>query len=31
MRGDKVFYVSPLNWQKEEEFLDPYVDFRNAH
>ncbi len=30
-KGDKVFYVSPLNWKGKEEFFDFYVDFWNAH
>ncbi len=30
-KGDKVFYVSPLNWKGEEEFIDSYVDSWNAH
>ncbi len=30
-KGDKVFYVSPLNWRGEEEFTDSYVDSWNAH
>ncbi len=25
-KGDKVFYVTPLNWKGVEEFLDSYVD-----
>jgi hypothetical protein len=29
--GDKVFYVYPLNWKGEEEFVDSNVDFWNAH
>jgi hypothetical protein len=28
---DKVFYISPLNWKGEEEFVDSNVDFWNAH
>jgi hypothetical protein len=30
-KGDKVLYVSPLNWKGKEEFLDSYVDSWNAH
>jgi hypothetical protein len=29
--GEKVFYVSPLNWKGEEEFVDSYIDSWNAH
>lgn len=29
--GEKVFYVSPLNWKGEEEFVDSYVNSWNAH
>ncbi len=29
--GEKVFYVSPLNWKGEEEFVESYVDSWNAH
>ncbi len=28
---DKVFYVSPLNWRGEEEFLETYQVSRNGH
>ncbi len=30
-KGDNVFHISPLNWKGEEEFIDSYVDFWNAH
>ncbi len=29
--GDKIFYVSPLNWKGEEVFVDSYVDSWNAY
>jgi hypothetical protein len=29
--GDKIFYVSPLNWKGEEQFVDSYINFWNAH
>jgi hypothetical protein len=30
-KGDKVLYVSPINWKGVEEFIDSYVDSWNAH
>ncbi len=29
--GEKVFYVFPLSWEGEEEFVDYYIDSWNAH
>jgi hypothetical protein len=30
-REKKVFYVSPFNWKGNEQFVDSYIDFWNAH
>ncbi len=29
--GEKVSYVSPLNWNGKEQFVDSYIDYWNAH
>jgi hypothetical protein len=29
--GDKVFYVSPLNWKGQEEFIDDHEARWNLH